>query len=122
MSKMFAMAVPILPEKMDQWRAFIKELTTTRYEQFKENRKRLGVRERTFLQETPMGNFVVVTLEGEDPASAFTSFGAGNDEFTKWFMSQVKEAHGVDLTAPPQGPLPELVVDSASLTESLVSN
>jgi hypothetical protein len=32
-----------------------------------ESRRQAGVRERTFLQSTPIGDFVIVTLEGDDP-------------------------------------------------------
>src|SRR5438309_2157394 len=102
MKKLFAMAFPILPGKTQQWKMFIKELTTTRYPQFVESRKKLDVHERTFLQNTPNGDFVIVTLEGNDPQGAFAKFAAGTDAFTKWFMKEVQEIHGVDLSKPPQ--------------------
>jgi low affinity Fe/Cu permease len=38
-----------------------------RSEEFAESRRRAGLHERTFLQSTPMGDLVIVTLEGEDP-------------------------------------------------------
>src|SRR3990172_3510540 len=112
MSKLFAMAAPILPGKTEDWKKFINELKTTRYNQFCESRKKLGVRERTFLQQTPMGDFVLVTLEGVNPEAAFANFAAGNDEFTNWFVSQVNEIHGFDLRQSPPGPMPEIVIDS----------
>jgi hypothetical protein len=112
MKNLFAMAVPILPGKTPQWNKFMKELKTTRFNDFAESRKKLNVRERTFLQKTPQGDFVVVTLEGNDPQGAFQKFGKSNDEFTKWFAAQVKEIHGVDLNSIPAGPLPELLIDS----------
>jgi hypothetical protein len=70
------------------------------------------VHERVFFQQTPMGDLVIVTLEGESPESALESLGAGNDPFSKWFAEQVKSLRGFDLTQPPPGPMPELVVDS----------
>jgi len=109
---MFAMAVPLLPGKTEQFQRFIGELKGARFAEFKASRKKLGVRERTFLQNTPHGDFVVVTLEGADPASAFGRFAEGNDAFTEWFAKQVKELHGFDVKAPPPGPLPSLVIDS----------
>ena len=111
---MFAIAFRILPGKTDDWRAFMGELTGARKPQFAASRQAMGVRERTFLQHTPMGDFVLVTLEGDDPAGAFAKFGHGSDEFTTWFKQQVADVHGVDLAAPPPGPLPELVVDSGT--------
>ncbi len=111
---MFAMAFPILPGRTEGWKRFADELKGARKSQFDESRRRLGVHERTFLQHTPMGDFVVVTLEGDDPAGAFSGFGQDPDEFTTWFKQQVMDAHGVDLAAPPPGPLPELVLDSGA--------
>ncbi|HRH65286.1 MAG TPA: hypothetical protein PLU53_03230 [Bacteroidia bacterium] len=112
MKQLFAMAVPILPGKTPQWKKFISELNGKRFAEFSESRKKLNVHERAFFQSTPQGDFVVVTLEGKDPQTAFKNFAAGNDEFSKWFNAQVKEIHGMDLKNPPPGPLPELVIDS----------
>ena len=112
---LFANTFPILPGKTPAWRSFIGELTGARKAQFEASRRTMGVRERTFLQPTPMGDFVIVTLEGEDPVGAFGRFAQGTDEFTTWFKAQVQDLHGVDLAAPPAGPLPELVADTGAL-------
>jgi L-rhamnose mutarotase len=114
MSKLFAMAIPILPGKEAEWKKWHDELRTTRYNEFANSRKEMNVHERTFLQHTPMGDLVIVTLEGDDPQGAFAQFAAANDDFTKWFIANVKQLHGVDLTQPPTGPMPELVIDSKS--------
>lgn len=112
MKKLFVMAVPILPGKTPQFKKFINELKGDRYLEFSDSRKRLAVRERTYFQSTPLGDFVVVTLEGNDPDTAFKNFAKPNDEFTKWFTKEVREIHGYDLNSPPSGPLPELLIDS----------
>jgi hypothetical protein len=109
---MFAMAIPIAPGKTEAFKKFISELNGARRAELVESRKRLGVRERSFLQHTPHGDMVVVTLEGANPQKAFAEFGQGTDAFTTWFKKQVSEIHGMDLSAPPPGPMPELIVDS----------
>ena len=109
---LFAIAIPIPADKVARWDAFIKQLNGAKKADFSASRKKLGVRERTFHQHTPMGDFVVVTLEGNDPAGAFTKFGQGTDAFTTWFKSEVMGIHGVDLGAPPPGPLPKEILDS----------
>ena len=116
MKQLFAIAVPILPGKTDQWKQFSAELKTTYATQFAESRKQLGVRERTFFQSTPQGDLVLVTLEGEDPVGALTRFGQGTDPFTRWFLAQAKEIHGLDLSGLNEGALPELVVDTMPAT------
>lgn len=111
---LFAIAVPILPDRMKEFEAFIGELNGARKAEFQASRKRLGVRERTFHQHTPIGDIVIVTLEGDDPAAAFARFGEGTDPFTTWFKQRVMEVHGVDLAAPPPGPGPKQVADTGA--------
>jgi hypothetical protein len=112
MKKLFAITVPILPGKTAQWKKFASELNGKYYNEFAESRKRLKVQERTFFQSTPHGDFIIVTLEGENPEKAFSNFASSNDAFTKWFVKEAKELHGIDLTQKPDSSLPELVIDS----------
>ena len=112
MARFLAMAFPILPGKEKEWSEWMHELRTTKYREFVASRKKLGVRERTFLQHTPNGDLVIVTLRGDDPAGAFAQFAQGDDDFTKWFIDAVTRLHGVDLRQPMTGPLPELLIDS----------
>jgi hypothetical protein len=109
---LMAMAFPILPGKTDQWRRFAAELVGSRRDAYVASRQRLGVHERAFLQSTPQGDLVIVTLEGADPAAAVSQFGASGDPFTQWFRDQVLELHGFDLAQPMPGPIPDLVIDS----------
>jgi hypothetical protein len=107
-----AVAFPILPQKTAEWRSFIDELNGPRHADFAESRRRLGVQERTFLQATPMGDLVIVTLEGDDPARSFGQMVHSTDAFTVWFLERVKAIHGVDLTAEMGSPS-QLMIDSA---------
>jgi len=114
MSKMIAIAMPIAPDKFEQWKSFTNRLNTDLKADFKQSRDSVGVHERTFLQKTPDMNLVIVTLEGDDPMGSFAKLANKNDEFTKWFVGQVKDVHGVDISQPLPGPPPELVVDTWS--------
>jgi hypothetical protein len=40
--------------------------------------------------------------------------GGSSHEFDKWFAGNIKEIHGMDVTQPPLGPMPELYLDSGS--------
>lgn len=109
---MMAVAFPILPGKTDAWRGFMEELNGARRAEFEASRHNAGVRERTFLQSTPMGDVVIVTLEGDDPGRAFGKMLGADDAFTKWFIEQAEVFHGVDLTQRPTGSMSELVIDT----------
>jgi hypothetical protein len=108
---LMAVVIPILPGKTPAWRAFIEQLNGPRHQEFADSRRKVGVRERTFLQQTPMGDLVIVTLEGDDPGAAFGQMLTATDDFSKWFGEQAMAAHG-DIPAPTSGPPSELVADS----------
>lgn len=121
MSRLLAMAIPVLQGQEQEMQKFATDLKDNHYEEFQASRRKLGVRERAFLQQTPMGHLVIVTLEGEDPEKAFADFAKENNAFTKWFMESVKKIHGLDLTAPPPGPPPTLIVDSGPVEEPVAA-
>jgi hypothetical protein len=111
---MMAVAFPILPGKTAEWRAFMDELNGSRRAEFLASRRGAGVRERTFLQSTPMGDLVIVTLEGDDPGHSFAQMMNADDAFTRWFIEQAAAVHGIDPSAAAGGPPSELVIDTAS--------
>ena len=100
---MIAMMMPILPGKKDIWLGMMEEM----------NANKAGadaIRERTFLQETPMGDFVICTFEGDDPSAGFAKMMA---DLPPEFAAGAKEVHGLDMEAPPP-PMPTLIYDSKS--------
>ena len=109
-----AFAAPIVEGKQAQWREFIREIGDggSRHEAYVASRQAMGVRERSFLQPTPMGDMVIVTLEGDDPASAMAKFAGANDAFTQWFVAQILEIHGFDLRQVTTQQPPEMAIDS----------
>lgn len=119
MTKLLAIAVPILPGKTDQWKKFTNELKTNRLKEFNDSRKKLNVYERTFLQSTPKGDMALFTIEGENPESAFQKMGQGTDEFTKWFNNQVMEIHNFDLTKVSKEGMPSMMVESTPIAETV---
>ena len=112
---LMAVAYPILPGKTTEWRAFMADLNGPRHREFADSRQRAGVHERTFLQSTPKGDMVVVTLEGTDPLRSFGKMISSTDAFTTWFLERVKSIHGMDLTQPVTGSPSQQVVDSEAL-------
>ena len=109
---MMAAVFPIVPGKTDEWRAWTAELAGPRREEFEASRRSVGVHERTYLQSTPMGDLVIITLEGDDPARSFGQLAGADDEFSKWFIAKATEFHGFDMSQLPAGDPSELVIDS----------
>jgi len=111
-----AFAAPVLPGKEAQADSFFAELQGSRNADFNASRRRLGIREISYRQVTPQGMIVIVTIEGDDPAEALSRLARENDDFTSWFVQQVKEIHGLDLTEPLPS-TPTVIVDSGSEQE-----
>ncbi len=109
---LMAVAMPIAPGQEETWQAWIDELLDKRREEFASSRRSAGVRERTFLQDTPNGKLVIVTLEGDDPLGSFAKMMSTDDEFTRWFVERANAAHGFDVSQPMDAPPSRLVADS----------
>lgn len=109
---LMAVAFPISPGKTAEWRAWMDELNGPRHQEFVDSRRKAGVHERTFLQTTPMGDLVIVTLEGDDPARSFGLLTSATDAFSTWFREHAEAVHGVDMSAPLTEAPSRLVADS----------
>lgn len=104
----FAMAMPILPGKKQKWLDKMEELNHEPMRSgFRASREAAGVHERSFLQETPHGDFVILTFEGDDPAAGFGKIMAS---MPPDFAEFAKDVHGLEAGSPP--PTITLVFDS----------
>jgi hypothetical protein len=102
---------PILAGKEDAARAFAAETIGARKDDFHAQQARASIARETWaMQDTPMGSFMLVWFEG-DVEKAFGNLASDNSEFPTWFRAQVKDIMGVDLGAPPDGPLPAILVN-----------
>ena len=103
-------AAPIQPGKTDAWKA-AAEIKGARKSGYEASRRRLGVKsERAFLQQTPMGDVIIVSIEADDTDSFMERMATSADPFDVWFKKTVIEGvHGMDLSSPP--PMPELMVE-----------
>jgi hypothetical protein len=113
---MVAAAFPILPGKTGEWRAWMAEANGARRAEFEASRAEYGIHERAYLQQTPMGDLVIVTMEGADPAGAFSKMMGADTDFARWFAGKAKEVHGFDVTELPPGDPSELILDTERST------
>jgi hypothetical protein len=108
----FAMALPLLPGKTEDWRRWTQEIAGTRLSELQASRKRLGItREASFLQQTSVGDMGVLYIEAEDLAYALQGLATSQDPFDVLFRQKTREFFGLDLEQPPAGPPPETVFD-----------
>ena len=106
-----AMPFPVLPGKTETEVRAIAEMLRSRPAEYAESRRRGGVTlERAYLQQTPMGMFVVAYLETDGPIGEALSAPARSDlAIDRDFVAAVREVHGVDLSEAPPGPDPEVL-------------
>lgn len=107
---LIALCLPILPNKKEKWREMAAQFSKEPLKsKLNAARAAAGVHERTFLQETPKGDFVIVTLEGATPFESFMKMMGDPSlaDFSQW----VADVHGFDPKAPPPAP-PKLIYDS----------
>ena len=107
-------AAPILPGKIDQWKAFLDQVETggARRAEWEDQMRRFRIsRQVVSLQQTPHGDFAVVMFEGDDPGAMMAGLAGSSNEFDKWFAQQILEIHGIDASEPPPGPMSETVAE-----------
>ena len=72
--------------------------------------RRIGItKEVWYLAHTPGGDQFVAYMESRDFGRALSLFSESQDEFDLWFKRRLAGSTGLDLNAPPSGPLPELL-------------
>ncbi|PVZ53707.1 DUF6176 family protein [Arthrobacter sp. H-02-3] len=100
---------PILPGKLEAWKALDAEMSGARAEEHKRSRERMGMtREVASLMQTPQGDFVCLFHEAEDLEKAFRALSTSDDPYDVWFREQLVELHGLTpemLQGPPPAQL-----------------
>ena len=113
---MGAIAAPLLPGKLEAWKEFTASLEGERKQEFEDFNKRYNLTgHRAWLQANPDGGHLVIVLhEGPGADGFMPGLGQSSHAFALWFRDNIKEVHGIDVTQPPPGPAPELLVDYSS--------
>ncbi|MDR6507248.1 DUF6176 family protein [Arthrobacter oryzae] len=87
-------SAPILPGKLEAWKAFCEGTKTG--DEYDRQRKRMGiVREVVSLMQTPGGDFACIFQEAKDLAKAFQVLAQSDDPYDVWFRDQIMELHGL---------------------------
>jgi hypothetical protein len=96
-SMLLAWDVPA--DQEEPWRRFLQELSDSRYEEYTQSRRRLGVStEFVWLAPNPSGGGVaIVYLEAEDPEQALRELAGSDAPFERWYERQMRRLFGFDL-------------------------
>jgi len=108
---MTAMAIPLLPDKVDAWRAWAGELNGPRKADFEaSNARHQLTSHHAWLQTNPDGSSVVIVVhEGAGADGYMGSMAQSDVAFDQWFMSTVADVHGMDPNAGPPPPAEKVI-------------
>lgn len=108
---MIAMAIPVLPDKIDTWRAWLAELSGPRKPEYEASNARHGLTaHHAWAQGTPDGGVIaVVVQDGPGAAGYIPAMMASSDPFDQWFIGTVMEVHGMDASTPPPPPAEQIL-------------
>jgi hypothetical protein len=109
---MAQMAVAVMPiADLSGWQEFTGEISTgARSEAHRAFLRRAGIRtESAFLQQTPMGDLMVLVWEGVDPEQMAAHFGSvlqnPTTDHERYLADYViPKVHGIDTSQPPPPP------------------
>lgn len=108
----FAVAIPILPGKTEEWRRIVQEATGPRRAEVDAMHRQLNVGQANWiLQATPNGDVAIVILQGEGASEAFAKLGQSNQPFDVWFREKIGATYGLNLSEPPAGPPPAVMYE-----------
>jgi hypothetical protein len=109
---MLAMAVPLITNKVEAWKAWIRECMGPRREEFDEFNERMGLTiHRVWLEQSPQGPLVVVVLDGPGAKDFMQKIAKSKESFDRWFREHISEYHGIDFSKPNAVQPPELLMD-----------
>jgi hypothetical protein len=91
---------PLTPGGADAYLRFSRE-AAARMSEFAEARHGYGITvDRSYLNRTPMGDFIVVYIEGDDVTAGNAAFAVSSHPFDTWFRGRASEILGIDFTQP----------------------
>ena len=103
-----AFFVPLLPDKKEAALAFANSLMNERKADL-DAAQTTVTKESWFLQETPMGDFLIVYYHSPDPERVHAALAVSQEPFDIWFREQILDLTGIDISTPLPG-LPKQIL------------
>jgi hypothetical protein len=99
--------VPIKEGKEEAWKSWNGQFSGEKKNEFEDMNKRHGLtRHSTWFAETPAGPMAVVLHEGPGADTFMPNMAKSENSFDVWMKESIEDFHGMDLGAPPPGPMP----------------
>jgi hypothetical protein len=109
---MYAMAIPIIQSKVPAWKAWIRDLTESRKEEFEAFNERMELTlHRVWLMQGPQGPLAIVVVDGPGAKNYTRKLASSREPFDRWFHERVTEYHGVDFSKLEAAPPSEMYLD-----------
>jgi hypothetical protein len=109
---MHAMTISIIPSKVPAWKAWIRELTQSRKEEFEAFNERMELTlHRAWLAQGSEGPLVIVVVDGPGAKNYVRKLASSREPFDRWFRERVTEYHGLDFSKLDALPQPEIYLD-----------
>ena len=103
--------VPIKEGKVEAWKSWNGKMLNEKKSEFEDLSKRHGLtRHNVWLAQTPAGAMAVVLHEGPGAETFMQNLAKSTNSFDVWMKESIEDFHGMDLAAPPPGPLPEQMI------------
>jgi hypothetical protein len=107
-----AMTVPLLKNKVDDWKTWCSECMGSRREEFDDFNRRMGLTDhRAWLDDGPSGPLVIVLHDGPGSGTMLEKLATSDHPFDTWFRDHIIEYHGMDFTRPMPGDPPMNTID-----------
>lgn len=110
----FNFAFPVLEGQESLARKFAEEATGTHRDHYDSLMSASGTTRVSWtLAHTPVGVFMLVWYEADDPQAIFEILATGAGDDVVWMRGRIKDTGGVDIATewPPPGPQPELILE-----------
>lgn len=105
-------AFPVLPGKEDLARKFADEVLNEHAGDYASLMRSSGTTRVSWtLNETPGGTFLLVWYEADPVLRIFEILATSTDDDAKWMRGRIEEIGGIELSGPPPGAAPELILE-----------
>ena len=100
--------VPVVKGKEEEWKSWARNLRGKMKNDFDDLNKRFGLtRHDVWAVETPNGLMAAVLHEGPGADKFMHDVAVSDHPFDKMMKEKIESFHGMDLSGPPPGPMPE---------------